>query len=132
MQTDYGASSVSQWILKEVLSNANYDQYLKETKIALKNRRDLMISALDKYFKELAVWETPKGGFYIWLVLKREISMEKLFQAAMKEGILLNIGSSYDFNKNNALRLSYSYIDEKDIIDNIKKLSYLVRNLTKL
>ncbi|WP_312833575.1 aminotransferase-like domain-containing protein [Sedimentibacter saalensis] len=131
MQTDYGASSVSQWILKEVLCNTNYDQYLKETKIALKNRRDLMISALDKYFKELAVWETPKGGFYIWLVLKREISMEKLFQAAIKEGILLNIGSSYDFNKNNALRLSYSYIDEKDIIDNIKKLSILVRNLTK-
>jgi GntR family transcriptional regulator of abcA and norABC len=131
MQTDYGASSVSQWILKELLSNEYYEQYLKEMRIELKSRRDLMVSALDKYFKELAVWEIPKGGFYIWLILKRDVSMEKLFQVALKQGILLNPGGIYDFKKNNALRLSFSYIDKKDIMDNIKKLSDAVRNLTK-
>ncbi len=131
MQTDYGASSVSQWILKELLSNEYYEQYLKEMRIELKSRRDLMVSALDKYFKELAVWEIPKGGFYIWLILKRDVSMEKLFQVALKQEILLNPGGIYDFKKNNALRLSFSYIDKKDIMDNIKKLSDAVRNLTK-
>ena len=131
MQTDYGASSVSQWILKEILSDEYYEQYLKELRIELKSRRDLMISALDKYFNELATWEVPNGGFYIWLILKRDVSMEKLFQVALKQGILLNPGSIYDFKKNNALRLSFSYIDKKDIMDNIKKLSDAVRNLTK-
>ncbi len=131
MQTDYGASSVSQWILKEILSNEYYEQYLKEMQIELKSRRDLMILALDKYFKELAVWEIPKGGFYIWLILKQNVSMEKLFQTALKQEILLNPGGIYDFKKNSALRLSYSYIDKKDIMDNIKKLSDAVRNLTK-
>lgn len=131
MQTDYGASSVSQWILKELLSNECYEQYLKEMQIELKSRRNLMISALDKYFKELAVWEIPKGGFYIWLILKKYVPMEKLFQVALKQGILLNPGGIYDFKKNSALRLSYSYIDKKDIMDNIKKLSDVVRNLTK-
>ncbi len=129
MQTDYGASSVSQWILKEILSNEYYEQYLKEMQIELKSRRDLMILALDKYFKELAVWEIPKGGFYIWLILKQNVSMEKLFQTALKQEILLNPGGIYDFKKNSALRLSYSYIDKKDIMDNIKKLSDAVRNL---
>jgi len=131
MQTDYGASSVSQWILKEILSNEYYEQYLKEMQIELKSRRDLMILALDKYFKELAVWEIPKGGFYIWLILKQNVSMEKLFQTALKQEILLNPGGIYDFKKNSALRLSYSYIDKKDIMDNIKKLSDAVRSLTK-
>lgn len=131
MQTDYGASSVSQWILKEILSNENYDQYLKETQSALKNRRDIMLKALHKYFGDLAVWQIPRGGFYIWLVFKQDISMEKLFQASLKEKILLNPGSIYDFKKNNALRLSYSYIDEKNIEDSIKRLSEIVRSILK-
>lgn len=129
MQTDYGASSVSQWILKEILSDENYDKYIEETRNALRYRRDLMLSALEKYFKELAVWEVPKGGFYIWINFNKDVAMEKLFHAALKEGILLNPGSIYDFKKNNALRLSYSYIDEKDITDSIEKLSHIVGNL---
>jgi len=129
MQTDYGSSSVSQWILKEILSDENYDKYIEETRNALKYRRDLMLSALEKYFKELAVWEVPKGGFYIWINFNKDVAMEKLFHAALKEGILLNPGSIYDFKKNNALRLSYSYIDEKDITDSIEKLSHIVGNL---
>lgn len=129
MQTDYGASSVAQWALKEILSSSYYDQYLEEMRRALKYRRDLMIAALEKYFKDLAVWEAPKGGFYIWLNFKEDVAMEKLFHSALKEGILLNPGSIYDFKKNNALRLSYSYIDETDIMKSIEKLSYVVRSL---
>jgi len=129
MQTDYGASSVSQWILKEILSSAYYDQYLEDIRRALRDRRALMLAALEKYFKNLAVWETPKGGFYIWLNLKQDVAMEKLFHSALKEGILLNPGSIYDFRKSNTLRLSYSYIDEADIMESIKKLSDVIRNL---
>jgi len=129
MQTDYGASSVSQWILREILSNESYEQYMEETRNVLKYRRDLMLSALEKYFKELAVWEVPKGGFYIWLNFKKDIAMDKLFHAALKEGILVNPGSIYDFRKNNALRLSYSYIEEKDIMVSIEKLSHIVERL---
>lgn len=131
MQVDYGASSVSQWILKEILLNNYFDQYLDEVRRALKSRRNLMIEALEKYFSDLAVWNVPKGGFYIWLKLKKEIAMEKLFHLALKEGMLLNPGSIYDFKKNNALRLSYSYIYEKDIMSSIHKLSRIVGLLTK-
>jgi len=129
MQTDYGASSVSQWILKEILSNEYYDQYLEETRAALKHRRDFMTMALEKHFKHLAVWEIPKGGFYIWLTLKQNIAMEKLFYAALKEGILLNPGSIYDFKNNNSLRLSYSYLDESEMADTIEKLAHIILKL---
>jgi len=131
MQTDYGASSVSQWILKEILSSAYYDQYLEDIRRALRDRRALMLAALEKYFKNLAVWETPKGGFYIWLNLKQDVAMEKLFYSALKEGILLNPGSIYDFRKSNTLRLSYSYIDEADIMESIEKLSNVIWNLKR-
>jgi len=131
MQTDYGASSVSQWMLREILLSAHYDQYLDEVRRVLKTRRDLMIGALEKCFSKLAVWEVPKGGFYIWLKFNQDIAMEKLFHLALKEGLLLNPGSIYDFKKNNALRLSYSYIKEQDIMASIEKLSRIVLLLAK-
>jgi len=53
----------------------------------------------------------------IWLNLKKDITMGKLFHLALKEGILLNPGSIYDFRKNSVLRLLYSYVAEKDIMD---------------
>lgn len=129
MQTDYGASSVSQWIMKEVLSGPQYDLYLEEMRESLKSRRDLMVEALEKHFKHIADWEIPKGGFYIWLNLKHDVAMDQLFHLALKEKILLNLGSIYDFKKNNALRLSYAYIDEKDIMESIEKLSQVVLRL---
>ncbi|GAU79817.1 aspartate aminotransferase [Fusibacter sp. 3D3] len=129
MQMDYGASSVSQWIVKAVLSSPQYDLYLEGMRESLKSRRNLMIEALEKYFKSIADWQIPQGGFYIWLNLKHNVAMDQLFHLALKERILLNLGSIYDFRKNNALRLSYSYIDEEEIMVSIEKLSQVVQRL---
>lgn len=109
MQMDYGASSISQWILSEWLATGMYHTYVSQLRGHLKERRDLTLQLLAKHMKDLATWEIPAGGFYIWLRLKRKISTDRLFHAALKKKILLNPGSIYDFSKNNFLRLSYSY-----------------------
>lgn len=129
MQMDYGASSVSQWILKEIMAGEAYDRYLEGIRHALKNRRNTMISALKTHFSHMALWETPKGGFYIWLTLKKQISIEKLFREALKDGILLNPGSIYDFKKSNTLRLSYAYVDEEKIMESLGKLAGVVAKM---
>lgn len=97
---DYGASSVSQWVLSELFSTQGYDNYLQELRIKLKMRRDSTLHALDLYFKDIATWTIPKGSFYIWLKLQEEISTDDLFHATRKEKLLLNPGSVYDFEKN--------------------------------
>ncbi|MEN1758857.1 PLP-dependent aminotransferase family protein [Anoxynatronum sibiricum] len=126
MQMDYGASSVSQWILKEILSSDVYDRYMNTTRSALKKRRDTMLTALETYFRELADWETPKGGFYIWLTLRNHISVDKLFRQALQEKILLNPGSIYDFKRSNTLRLSYAYVDEDKMMVSVGRLAAIV------
>ncbi len=131
MQMDYGASSVSQWVLKEIMSGNAYDQYLEGTRHALKNRRNAMIAALKTHFNHLAFWDIPKGGFYIWVTLKKQVSIDKLFREALKEGILLNPGSIYDFKKSNTLRLSYAYVDEEKIMGSLEKLAVIVRKMQR-
>lgn len=129
MQIDYGASSLSQWAMAELLSSGSYDEYLLLVRSQLKRRRDLMIEALNKYFKGIAEWNIPKGSFYVWLKFKLNINTDQLFAAALKENILINPGSVYDFTKNKALRLSYSYVEEYELEPALKKLSELALEL---
>lgn len=123
MQVDYGASSVSQWALTEFLDNGYYDQYLIFLRKELKARRDYALSLLEEYFKDLADWNVPEGGFFIWLRFKNQVPIDKLFQMSLQNNILLNPGNIYDFYDNNALRLSYAYAEPDDFKKAIKTLS---------
>lgn len=109
MQTDYGASSISQWAFAELLSSGMYQNHLNNLKAELLRRRDHALAVLSQHYKDFADWTVPKGGFYIWLTLKVATNMERLFEKAAKNKILLNPGDIYDFEHNNSLRLSYAY-----------------------
>ncbi|MGB3366908.1 MAG: PLP-dependent aminotransferase family protein [Acidaminobacteraceae bacterium] len=79
MQTDYGASSVSQWMMTYLLSSGLYETHLKELRKSLKLRCDTVLNCLKEHFSDIASWNQPSGGFYVWLQLNRVISTEKLF-----------------------------------------------------
>lgn len=128
MQTDYGSSSLSQFIVNQWLKSGLYAEYVAEVRTELKRRRDDMIEMLYKYFSDIATWNVPKGGFYIWVQLQTGISTRKLFDVALREGILLNPGNVYDENHQEFLRLSYSYASRLQMEKGLKRLSELIKN----
>ncbi|WP_238902896.1 PLP-dependent aminotransferase family protein [Clostridium sp. YIM B02506] len=127
MQTDYGSSSLSQWALAEWIESGLYNKHILEVRKNLKLRRQIVLRCLDEYFSDIATWNKPKGGFYIWLNLNKQISMNKLFKDAYKNGLLINIGNIYDFSNNSNIRISYSYASLIDLEEGLKKLSKLIR-----
>jgi len=127
MQIDYGTSSLSQWVLAEWISSGLYEKYLIELRSELKVRRQLALNILEKYFSEIGEWNKPKGGFYIWLRLKKEISMNKLFELSYNNGILINPGNIYDSSNSQNIRISYSYASLTDLEKGLKILSKLIR-----
>jgi GntR family transcriptional regulator, regulator for abcA and norABC len=131
MQTDYGSSSLSQWAAVEWFSSGLYSTHLNEVREQLKTRRDFTLDTLNKYFSDIAVWEKPTGGFYIWLRLLPTLSMRKLFEVALSEGILLNPGNVYDNQAEQYLRISYSFASLPNIEDGLKRLSKIVKTITK-
>jgi GntR family transcriptional regulator, regulator for abcA and norABC len=126
MQTDYGASSLSQWAAAELLESGLYDEYSGWLREELKSRRDHALAALDESFSDLARWDVPTGGFYIWLRFKDRIQTDKLFNRALENNILLNPGNVYDFSENHSLRLSFSYASPEDLTRSVKTLARIV------
>ncbi|MBB2483292.1 PLP-dependent aminotransferase family protein [Bacillus sp. APMAM] len=131
MQTDYGSSSLSQWAAVEWLSSGLYYEHLHEVRQQLKTRRDFTLDTLNKYFSDIAVWEKPTGGFYIWLRLLPSLSMRRLFEMALTEGILLNPGNVYDNQADQYLRISYSFASLSNIENGLKRLSKIVKMIAK-
>lgn len=89
-----------------------------------------MLAMLEKYCRDIATWQIPSGGFYIWLHIEQNISMRELFEKALQEKILLNPGNVYDRNASQYLRLSYSYASMHDIEKGIEMVARLIKNLS--
>jgi len=132
MQTDYGSSSISQYVVNKWIKSGLYEEYLNQVRLELKTRRDKTIRILNTYFSDLALWRIPKGGFYIWLKITPSISIRKLFELALQEGILLNPGNVYDKNEQQHLRLSYAYASLADLEKGLKRISELIKTLTNI
>ena len=126
MQTDYGAASVSQWMMTELLTSGDYDIYLESLRRELKARRDNALAALTKNFSSMATWSKPTGGFYIWLRFHKKVPIDKVFREALQRGVLLNPGNVYDYIENHAIRISYAYADPGDMTKALEILASIV------
>ncbi len=129
MQLDYGTSSLSQFVALKWFERGYNEIYGADLRIQLKNRRNFMVAALKRYMAPLGKWQIPTGGFYIWFVLHKKINSSVLFERALKKNVLLNMGHIYDFQENNALRLSYAYASEIEIDQGIEILAKLIQSL---
>ncbi|MGO4106202.1 MocR-like pyridoxine biosynthesis transcription factor PdxR [Paenibacillus sp. YAF4_2] len=126
MQSDYGASSLSQWTVMHFLKHGLYEEHLVSIRKELKRRRAYMLQLLEHHLRDKATWLIPTGGFYIWLRLNGEPAIPSLFEAALKEGVLLNPGYLYDKTDQHHLRLSYSFASLEQMEKGIRLLAELI------
>lgn len=131
MQTDYGASSLSQRVAEEWLASGLYEKHMQQVREQLVMRQAAAIRALTKHMTELATWEVPAGGFFIWLKINGKLSMMELFARAMRHGILLNPGNIYGEVQEGYVRLSYGYAPIADLEIGIERLSEIIRSLLR-
>ena len=126
MQTDYGTSSLSQWVMAEWIDSGFYEEHLIKFRKALVTRRNFVLDLLEKHFTKYATWNIPSGGYYVWLKLNIDVSSDKLFKEAIAQNILINPGNIYSFEQNSYVRLSYSYASLDQLEIGLRKLSEII------
>jgi len=127
MQTDYGASSLSQLVLAEILADPEYDIYQAHFRQVLAQKAAAAQAILHRYWDDFATWQAPQGGFYLWIRLADQINIQKLFDLATAKNVLFNPGSIYDFQPNQYIRLSFSYESTERFERGIQILTELIK-----
>lgn len=129
MQTDYGSSAFSQELVTYWLNSGQYELHTKNLRNELQNRAQFTEKILTNHFQSIATWETPRGGFYIWLRFNKPIITKQLFRLLINEQILINPGYIYDINDAYHIRLSYAYATYEQLELGLKRLSQIIKPL---
>lgn len=127
MQTDYGASSLSQSTYAAILAQPAYQAYLTGLRQQLAQRCQAALDALETYLTPYATWQAPTGGFYLWVKFDPRLNLTRLFQAAQQQGVLFNPGTVYSFRKSQAIRFSFAYAEPADFRRGIQILAQLIK-----
>jgi len=116
MQTDYGTSSLAQEAAALWFAGGHHTSHMERLRPELRRRRDLMLGLLHRYFHDIAEWEKPEGGFYIWIRFTADsLSIRRLFHACLEKDVLIHPGYLYDRLDASHIRLSYAYASQDEM-----------------
>ncbi|WP_019121013.1 PLP-dependent aminotransferase family protein [Brevibacillus massiliensis] len=118
---DSGTGIISQKLAQAYLSSQICQQRLDELTVALTERRDCMLEALEKNLMELADWTRPKGSFYVWCRLRQSINEADLLELGIKHGVIFSPGGIYGAERG-YVRLTYAQANRRDITEGVRRL----------
>lgn len=131
MQTDYGSSAFSQEIAAYWLETGLYEQHLSQLRLQLKERAAFVEGLLERHFKDIASWNKPEGGFYIWLKFHKPIVNKAFFLKLLNKKVLINPGYIYASNDLHHLRLSYAYASFDELENGLELLHQMALDSMK-
>jgi 2-aminoadipate transaminase len=124
---DLQPSTLSQTILAALLSEG-IDHHLTNVRHRYKTRRDSMLAALQTHMAPYGKWNTPDGGFFVWLELEGAIDTAVLLESAIEQLVAYVPGSAFNHNgkRSSELRLSFSSVEPEHMDEAIRRLSVAI------
>ncbi|MED1559286.1 PLP-dependent aminotransferase family protein [Bacillus paramycoides] len=126
---DIGSPLLTQKALLPFLRAERMKNHLEKLRTALQIRRDITIDILLP-LKEIQ-FEIPNGGFNLWVTLPDSIDPFTLLQKANEVDVSFLPGTACVLNHEtqcNHLRISYSMLNEKDMLIGLEKLHDTISN----
>jgi 2-aminoadipate transaminase len=123
--TDQCAGGLGQRLYEEYVRRGWIDEQLERSRALYRRKSDLTLAALAQHLPG-ARWTTPGGGFFTWVTLPVETT--ELARRAVEAGVAVIPGTLFyaDGRGNDAVRLSFSMVDESAIDAGIERLASLL------
>jgi len=101
------------------------EPHIASLKKVYKERRDVLLDALESSMPKGVSWTKPAGGFFVWITLPQGLKSEDVKNAAKDEKVYFLAGDPFFAEQPTAqhLRLSFSYVPPDKIREGIKKLA---------
>lgn len=126
---DLHTATLNQIAVHQVASQ-EFEGHVAKLRAAYGARLDAMLMALKEHMPIGVSWSSPEGGMFVWLTLPRGLDGADLLQQALKRHSIAFVpGQAFfaDGSGSNTLRLSFSALPERDIIEGIRRLGLLLR-----
>mgnify|MGYP003471927461 CR=1 FL=1 len=129
---DLATSTLVQRALEAYVTVGRYQAHLRRSCQIFRRRRDVMLSAIQRYLPAGVRFDPPQGGLFIWLQLPKNLDSEKLLPLAWEEGLDFAPGNGFfpdGMNSTGWLRLNFVAQAPDQINEGIKRLGKAVKRL---
>jgi 2-aminoadipate transaminase len=125
--TDQCAGALGQRLFEESSRRGWIDEQLVRSRELYRRKGERTVAALERFMPERARWTQPEGGFFSWLTVPGADSAD-LARRAAERGVGIVPGTLFyaDGRGGDAVRLSFSMVDEEQIDDGIERLAALL------
>lgn len=122
---DLQAGSLDQRIIYEACRRGVLARQLPLLRRHYQEKRTVMARALQREFNGLVTWPEPKGGFFLWVTLPREIDADRLIARAVEHGVIYVAGEAFfvEASQPNTMRLSFSAPTPDRIEEGVARLA---------
>lgn len=110
------------------LENINLEKRIGILNDVYRSKCAVLISKLEQFFPESVTWYVPGGGYFVWVKIPG-VDTSLLLERALAAGVSYIPGKYFFLDQKDGtefLRLSFSYVDEEEIVKGIQKLGKVV------
>ena len=145
--TDLHTSTFTQFVAYEVACDGFLDKHVKLIRQVYRERRDVMLQALQEFFPPAVTWTHPQGGLFLWVSLPEGVDIQALLKSAIEQNVAFVPGDSFYapsrephnnvLQNNDAsegsrhMRLNFSNAAPEQIREGIRRLSEAVKTHLK-
>jgi 2-aminoadipate transaminase len=129
MKVDAGSGALEQMVLAEYCA-PHFTTHVQKLRRGLRAKLETLMDALNEQFGTAAEFEDPKGGIFLWVKLPDSVDTMKLYQSALKAGVVINPGPEWSTNKTHSksrLRLCFASPSKEDIRQGVAALAEVCR-----
>jgi DNA-binding transcriptional MocR family regulator len=123
-----GINHFTAHVVAEYLHMGLLDDHVVELRAAYRARRDTLVAALGAALPDGCRWETPDGGFFVWVTLPDGIDSMALLPHAEALGVAYIPGPRFFAEGGQRyLRLAFSLVAQDDLVKGARRLGEAIR-----
>ena len=122
----------AQYVLLGFISRGLLDTQIEKNSRYYKTKRDALLGALDEHFPSAVRWNTPDGGFFVFVHLPDGMDSEELLMHAVDRKVAFVAGSPFfiDGSGRNTFRLSFAQSEVEAMKHAVSVLGHLIKERT--
>jgi len=126
---DLCTGSLDQRIVYEAWKRGVLASHIPGLRAHYRAKKDACGRAMREHMGDVASWQEPRGGFFLWVALPAHLSGEALLERATREKVVYVAGAAFfvDGTGQHFIRLSFSLPPVARIAEGVARLARVVK-----
>ncbi len=129
--SDLFTSMLLQMAVHKIYTSGMLKDHVANVRVLYKERRDAMLTAMDKHMPKDVIWTRPEGGLFLWVTVPSIVNTTEIFEKAIENGVAYVPGVAFYPNKVedglHTMRLNFSYNNPEKNEEGIKRLAKVLK-----